>query len=199
MSNVRVKGLRGLTYEERLKALKLQPLEKRRLRNDLDLTHKIIYNQIDLEETQLFKFSRRPGLRRSSIILLNQTMRTRRRRNSFACTVVSNWNRLALTATSVPEQRAFKKIITLMHLLIHFAHYSIFAPIWSSWALCPFPLNKYIHIYNQWFVFDHSGENNSHLKSKFYAYSKVLSFMFNFSKSKFYAAKLNSREASENT
>ncbi len=32
----------------------------------LVLTHKIIYNQIDLKATQLFKFSRRPGLRRSA-------------------------------------------------------------------------------------------------------------------------------------
>ncbi len=39
-----VKGLRGLHYEEHLKALKLQPLEKRRLRNDLVLTHKILNN-----------------------------------------------------------------------------------------------------------------------------------------------------------
>ncbi len=36
----RVKGLRGLTYEERIQALKLQPLGKRRLRNDLVLTQK---------------------------------------------------------------------------------------------------------------------------------------------------------------
>ncbi len=38
-----MKGLRGLTYKERLQALKLQPLGKRRLRNDLVLTHKILY------------------------------------------------------------------------------------------------------------------------------------------------------------
>ncbi len=62
-----VKGFRGRIYEERLKALKLQPLENRRLRNDLALTLKILYNQIDLEATQSFKFSRRPGLRRSLI------------------------------------------------------------------------------------------------------------------------------------
>ncbi len=43
-----MKGLRGLSYEERLQALKLQPLEKRRLRNDMVLTHKILYNHIDL-------------------------------------------------------------------------------------------------------------------------------------------------------
>ncbi len=34
-----VKGLKDHNYEERLKALKLQPLEKRRIGIDLALTH----------------------------------------------------------------------------------------------------------------------------------------------------------------
>ncbi len=63
-----VKGIRGFSYEERLKTPKRQPLEKRSLRNDLVLTNKILSNQIDLEATIYFKFSRRPGLRRSSIV-----------------------------------------------------------------------------------------------------------------------------------
>ncbi len=99
-----VKVLKSLTYEERIQALKLQPLVKRRLRNDLVLTRKILSNHIDLGATQLFKFCRRPGLRR----LLHQTGRTRRRRNSFACRVVNNGNRLPLAVTSVTEQRKLK-------------------------------------------------------------------------------------------
>ncbi len=87
------KGLRDLSYEERLRELKLQSLEKRRIRNDLVLTHKIMFHQIDLEASKLFKFSRIPELRRSSLRLLQQTGRTRRRRNSFACRVVKYWNR----------------------------------------------------------------------------------------------------------
>ncbi len=101
----------GLTYEQRLQALKLQPLGKRRLRNDLVLTHKILYNDIDMDATQLFKFSRRPGLRRSSIRLLHQTGRTRRRWNSFACRVVNNWNRLPFAVASVTAQSKFKQLL----------------------------------------------------------------------------------------
>ncbi len=111
-----VKGLRGLSNEDRLKELKLQSLDKRRIRDDLVLTHKIIFHQIDLEASKLFKFSRRPGLRRSSLRLLQQTRRTRRRRNSFACRVVKYWNPLPLAGASVPDQLAFKRQIDFFAL-----------------------------------------------------------------------------------
>ncbi len=103
-----VKGLRDLSYEERLKELKLQSLEKIGIRNDLVLTNMIIFLQIDPEASKLFKFSRRPGLRWSSLRLLQQTGRTRRRRNSFACRVVKYWNRLPLAVASVLDELAFK-------------------------------------------------------------------------------------------
>ncbi len=111
-----VKGPRGLNYDEELTALKLQFLEKRRSRNDLALTHKTLYKQIDL-----FKLSRTPGLVISSLRLLHLTGRKQRRRNSFAYRVVMHWNWLI-------------------------AH-SIFAPVWSFWARCPFPFIKCIHSY----------------------------------------------------
>ncbi len=96
--------------EGRFKALKLQSLIKmRRIRNDLVLTGKIIYYQIYLEATQFFKVFRRPGLRRSSLNILQQTGRIRRRRNSFACRVVKYWNRLPLAVVLVLEQLAFKR------------------------------------------------------------------------------------------
>ncbi len=105
-----VKGLRDFNYEDRLNELKLQSLEKRRIRNDLVLPHKIICNQNDLEASQLFKFSRRPGLRRSSLRLLQQTGSTRIRMNSFACRVVKYWKHLPLAVALVPDQLAFKRI-----------------------------------------------------------------------------------------
>ncbi len=104
-----VKGFRGLNYEERINTLKLQSLEKRRIRNDLVLNHKFLDNQIDLEGTQLFMFSKRPGLRRSSPRLRQQTGRSRRRRKSFACRDVKYWSHLLLAATSELEQRVFKR------------------------------------------------------------------------------------------
>ncbi len=71
------------------------------------MTHKIIYNQIDVE-AQTFKLSRRPGIRMSSLRLFQQTGRTRRRRNSFAYIVIKYWNRSPLAVASEPEKLAIK-------------------------------------------------------------------------------------------
>ncbi len=100
-------------------ALKLQPLEKRRLRNDLILTQ---------EDNLIASFNWENPQKRS-----------------LACRVVNFWNRLPLSVASVTEQRKFKKTIRLICLRIIFSLYSIFVPIWSFWALCPFPISRYIH------------------------------------------------------
>ncbi len=81
---------------------------KKRIMNDFVLTPKIIFHQIGHEASKLFKFSRRPGLRRSSLRVLQQTGRTRRRRNSFACRVFNYWNRLPLAVASVEDELVFK-------------------------------------------------------------------------------------------
>ncbi len=63
-----MKGYRGLMYQEWPKVLKLL-----RLRNDLVMEHKILNKQIYLEAANLFRFSQRLVLRRSSIRLLHET------------------------------------------------------------------------------------------------------------------------------
>ncbi len=141
LESIQMATTRCLTYEERLQALKPQPQKEWSLRNDLVLTHKILYSHVELDATQLFKFPGRQGIRRSSIRLLHQTGRTRRRQNSFACRVVNNWNSLPLSVTLVTEQRMFQELLDTC-LLIAFSLYSIFTPIWSFWALSPFLISK---------------------------------------------------------
>ncbi len=120
----------------------LPALEKKKLRNDVVLTHKIFNNKIDLEATWLFKFPRRLRLKRSSLRLLYQAGRTRRSRNTFSGRGIKCWNCLPYEVTSMPGPRTFKKTST--HVFDHILN-SIFAPIWFLWATCPFPINKWIH------------------------------------------------------
>ncbi len=85
------------------------------------------YNRIHLEATQLFKFSRRPGLRRP----LHQTERTRRRRTSFVCRIVRIWNRLPLVVASETRLTCIKETAWLLLMVF--------------WATCRFPIIEYIH------------------------------------------------------
>ncbi len=94
------------------------------------LTHKILYHRIDLEVTPFFKSTRRPILR------------TRRRRNNFAWSVVNNWNRLPLTVASVTEPRKFKKQLDSC-VSSYFFSLFYFRPIWFLWVFCPLPISKY--------------------------------------------------------
>ncbi len=81
--------VRGLLMKRDSKPQNYRP-SKKWIRKDLVLTHEILNNQID------FKFSRRPGLRRSLLRLLQQIVRTHRRRNGLACRAVTYWNRFPL-------------------------------------------------------------------------------------------------------
>ncbi len=76
-------------------------LEKVRIGNDVVLTHKILYNQNDMEATQLFKLFRRPGLIRLSLRLSQQAGGTLRRRSSVTYRAFMYCNRLLLAVASV--------------------------------------------------------------------------------------------------
>ncbi len=52
--------------------------------DDLVLIHRLQYDIADLKAKGLFRFTRRPGLRRTTLRMLQQAGRTRRRVNIFA-------------------------------------------------------------------------------------------------------------------
>ncbi len=74
--------------------------------DDLVLIHRLQYDIADLKAKGLFRFSRRPGLRRSTLRLLQQTGRTRRRANIFAYGLDKYWNPLQCAVSSEPGQHA---------------------------------------------------------------------------------------------
>ncbi len=75
----KVRGLRQVPYEERLRQHNLFSLERRRLRADLILAFKIFKREVDLNPSEFFLHPPRAGLRGHTHRLLQGPSRLRRR------------------------------------------------------------------------------------------------------------------------
>lgn len=105
----RIPGLRGLSYEERLRLLGINSLETRRHRADLILTYKIIHGLVKFDMGDLFDFAPDAGTRGHYLKLkIKDIARLDVRKYSFAHRVVEPWNRLLVGVVSAPSPQSFK-------------------------------------------------------------------------------------------
>ena len=99
-----VPGLRELSYEERLKKLRLPTLTYRRLRGDMIEVFKILKNYYYFDSKIIFKM--REGVTRgNNLKIYKERSRLNIRKYSFANRVVEHWNSLpdsVVNATSIP-------------------------------------------------------------------------------------------------
>jgi len=104
-----VGSLKKKLYAERLKALQLTTLEKRRLREDLIETYKIVTNKESIDSAQFFEFTDTGhDLRGHSLKLSQSRNRSRVRRTFFSQRVVVDWSRLPQYVVDAPSTNAFK-------------------------------------------------------------------------------------------
>ena len=87
-------GFNKLTYEERLKRLKLFTLEERRVRGDLMEAYNIVTGKEKIDSRRLFQLADTGNLRENSLKLFKKPARLELRRNYFTMRVVENWNKL---------------------------------------------------------------------------------------------------------
>ena len=108
-----ISGLKGETYEEKLKELGIQTLEDRRTRYDLIQTFKIISRTEDVEPSTWFKMVdvSRQRQTRSAVHHLNiQPERTNLeiRKHFYSNRVVEKWNNLPTNVKEAPNVNTFK-------------------------------------------------------------------------------------------
>ena len=102
-------------YEDRLKILKIESLEYRRLKTDLILTYKIINNLIDLNIPNFFTFSQVHSiysLRRHTLYLEKSDSTTPIRQNFFSKRIINTWNALPNSIITSETLTIFKHRIT---------------------------------------------------------------------------------------
>lgn len=103
-----LKGMKNLTYPERLHALGLESLELRRLRSDLSLTFMIVRGHLNLDLSSFFRL-RNDGRTRGHPFKLVVNMTYREcRRQFFACRVVKVWNDLPASVVMANNIKLFK-------------------------------------------------------------------------------------------
>ena len=101
----RVVGMTGLEYAERLKQLKLLPLEQRREREDLIETHKIIHK---LHSLDLPLFQMNDRTERDYLKIFKPHHRTLKRGKFFSQRVINKWNSLSNEIKGARSSYQFK-------------------------------------------------------------------------------------------
>jgi hypothetical protein len=92
-----VSGLRGRTYEERLRELNITTLEERRHQADMAMVHKIVHGRSGLVPETWFEMVGARRSTRSAADPLNIVVRSGRldlRRNFFSIRVIESWNEI---------------------------------------------------------------------------------------------------------
>ena len=102
-----IPGLSQLSYEERLRELKLPSLVHRRRRGDMIQMHKIINDTVDVEKA-LF-VNRQESVTRGHNLKLRKMKATKLPRiRAFSNRVIDDWNELPAKAVNAPTTNSFK-------------------------------------------------------------------------------------------
>ena len=104
-----VPGLKELTYEERLRALKLPTLVYRRHRGDMIEVYKLVHEIYDATAEPIIQFwNSTYELRGNTLKLYPQMCHSEKRRNFFTLRAVKAWNELPEEVVQAPSVDSFK-------------------------------------------------------------------------------------------
>ena len=103
-----IKGLRELSYEERLERCRLTTLEKRRVRGDLIETYKLITGKVAVPYNRFFTMSGNQGRRGHEYKLFKPRV-GRWKAHCFSTRVVDTWNGLSKNVVSSISVNGFKE------------------------------------------------------------------------------------------
>ena len=103
-----VAGMKDLSYDQRLRKLKLPTLRFRRLRGDMIEVYKLLHGHYNISSEEIINLAGDSQTRGHSLKLKKRYARTVRHANVFSNRVVNPWNSLSESLVSAPTLNAFK-------------------------------------------------------------------------------------------
>ena len=95
----RLTGLEHESYSKRLKILKSETMEIRRIKFDLTLYYKIIHNFVHVTTTNFFEFTKCPSTRGHSLSIYKTPYKNNRQKFLFRNRIINLWNKLGYLST----------------------------------------------------------------------------------------------------
>ena len=103
-----IPALKGMSYQERLRRLRLPTLRYRRLRGDMIEAYKLLHNVYDPTLPSLLSPVKGSNTRGHKLKLPKNRARTNIKAHSFTHRIVNDWNNLPDEVISAPSINAFK-------------------------------------------------------------------------------------------
>ena len=103
-----VKGIKHLTYEERLRRLDLMSIEERARRSDMIEAYKILSHYINIDPLQFFEKNQETTTRGHNQRLKIRRCKTKAEAKFFSNRVASAWNKLPQDVVSAASTNSFK-------------------------------------------------------------------------------------------
>jgi len=112
----RLNGLQSISYDDMLAMLGLERLELRRLRFDLLMCYKIVYNHVNINRDCFFTFATYPSTRGHSLKLALPDSIINARLHSFAVRIIPVWNNLPNDVVTAANIYLFKNRLSKTNL-----------------------------------------------------------------------------------
>ena len=107
----KLSGMENISYMQRLKILKADTLELRRIKADIIMYYKIIHGCVTITSSNYFKLKADVHTRGQALMIYKETCKNNCQKYAFKNRSANIWNKLPSSVVNAPNLKAFKNYV----------------------------------------------------------------------------------------